>query len=232
MKTFDVYTLSDITPVKAKGCYLWDEMNNKYLDMYGGHAVISVGHSHPYYIKKLSNQLESIGFYSNSVHNSTQNQLAENLGRISGYQDYHLFLCNSGAEANENALKIASFHNKKKKIISFSNAFHGRTSMAVAATDNKKIIAPINETDNIIFLPLNDEQALEQTFKEQDISSVIIEAIQGVGGVIFPKQSFLKKSKHFVKKTMPFLLWTRYNLVMAEQESFLHTSSMKSNPRL
>lgn len=200
MKTFDVYTLSDITPVKAKGCYLWDEMNNKYLDMYGGHAVISVGHSHPYYIKKLSNQLESIGFYSNSVHNSTQNQLAENLGRISGYQDYHLFLCNSGAEANENALKIASFHNKKKKIISFSNAFHGRTSMAVAATDNKKIIAPINETDNIIFLPLNDEQALEQTFKEQDISSVIIEAIQGVGGVIFPKQSFLKKIETLCKE--------------------------------
>lgn len=200
MKLFEVYSLFDVTPVKAKGCYLWAENDKKYLDLYGGHAVISIGHSHPHYVQRISDQLQNIGFYSNSVQIDSQNQVAELLGKLSGYEDYRLFLCNSGAEANENALKLASFHNKKKKIISFSKAFHGRTSAAVAATDNKKIVAPINETDNIISLPFNDLQALEEAFEQHEISSVIIEGIQGVGGVKFPEESFLKKIETLCQK--------------------------------
>ena len=166
MKTFDVYPLLDVEPVKASGCWLWDKEGNKYLDLYGGHAVISIGHSHPHYIKKIKEQLEKIGFYSNSVRIPIQDELAKKLGESSGYNDYNLFLCNSGAEANENALKLASFHNGRKKIIAFSKAFHGRTSLAVAATDNKSIIAPVNETDNVIFLPFNDEAALENAMND------------------------------------------------------------------
>lgn len=193
MELFDVYSLFDLTPVRAKGCDIWDEKGKKYLDLYGGHAVISVGHSHPHYVKRISDQLHNIGFYSNSVHIAPQKKLAQKLGELSGYNDFQLFLCNSGAEANENALKLASFHNGKKKVVSFSQAFHGRTSAAVAATDNPKIVAPINETDNIIFLTLNDENALEKAFSENEISSVIIEGIQGVGGIQIPEPSFLKK---------------------------------------
>jgi acetylornithine aminotransferase len=195
MNLFDVYPLNDITIVKAKGSYVWDDKGEQYLDLYGGHAVISIGHTHPHWVKRIEEQLEKIAFYSNSIKIPLQQELAEKLGRISGKEDYQLFLCNSGAEANENALKLASFHNARKKIIAFSKAFHGRTSLAVSATDNKNYIAPVNETDNVIFLPLNDEQALEDCFKEygEEISSVIIEGIQGVGGINVADDSFLKR---------------------------------------
>ncbi|MFD2892872.1 aspartate aminotransferase family protein [Flavobacterium chuncheonense] len=193
MKLFDVYPLFDLNFVKAKGCLLWNDKGEKYLDLYGGHAVISIGHSHPQYIKAISTQLENIGFYSNSVKIPIQEEVAELLGEISGYDNYNLFMCNSGAEANENALKLASFHTNKKKTICFTKAFHGRTAAAVAATDNKKIIAPLNETDNFIFLPFNDEKALEVTFQKNEIAAVIIEGIQGVGGVQIPNPNFLQK---------------------------------------
>jgi acetylornithine aminotransferase len=199
MKIFDVYPLFDVDPVKAIGCYLWDKNGNKYLDFYGGHAVISVGHSHPYYVKKIKEQLEKIGFYSNSVKNFLQQELAQKLGELSGYNDYNLFLCNSGAEANENAFKLASFYNGRKKIIAFSKAFHGRTSLAVAATDNKSIVAPVNETENVLFLPFNDEFALEKEMNDS-ICAVIIEGIQGVGGINVPTDSFLLKAKSLCEK--------------------------------
>lgn len=191
MNMFDVYPLYDVTIERAKGSWVWDDKGTKYLDMYGGHAVISIGHSNDHYVKMLSEQLEKIGFYSNSVHIPQQKELSEKLGRLSGKPDYQLFMCNSGAEANENALKLASFHNGKKKIIAFKGAFHGRTSLAVAATDNPSIVAPVNETDNIIFLPMNDVAALEAAFKENEISSVIVEGIQGVGGIVIAETEFL-----------------------------------------
>jgi len=195
MNLFDVYPINEITIVKAKGSYVWDEKGEQYLDLYGGHAVISIGHTHPHWVKRIEEQLEKIAFYSNSVRIPLQQQLADKLGKVSGKEDYQLFLCNSGAEANENALKLASFFNKRKKIIAFSRSFHGRTSLAVAATDNKNIVAPVNETENIIFLPFNDVQALEDCFAAQgnDISSVIVEGIQGVGGINVAADSFLKK---------------------------------------
>lgn len=195
MKLFDVYPLNDIEITKANGSIVWDDKGNEYLDLYGGHAVISIGHTHPHYVSRLTDQLNKVGFYSNSVKIPLQVQLAEKLGQISGKTDYQLFLCSSGAEANENALKLASFYNKRKKIIAFKGAFHGRTSLAVAATDNPKIVAPVNETDNVVFLPHNDEASLEQTFKDQgnEISSVIIEGIQGVGGIKVATDSFLQK---------------------------------------
>ncbi|SKB68741.1 aspartate aminotransferase family protein [Daejeonella lutea] len=195
MKLFDVYPLNDIEITKALGSNVWDEKGNQYLDLYGGHAVISIGHTHPHYVKRLTDQLSKVGFYSNSVKIPLQVQLAEKLGKLSGKVDYQLFLCSSGAEANENALKLASFYNNRKKIIAFKGAFHGRTSLAVAATDNPKIVAPVNETDNVIFLPHNDEATLEQAFKDHgnEISSVIIEGIQGVGGIKVATESFLQK---------------------------------------
>ncbi len=194
MNLFDVYPLFDITPVKGQGAYVWDENGKRYLDLYGGHAVISIGHSHPHYVKRIARQLYDIGFYSNSVQMPLQQELATKLGELSGYNDYSLFLCNSGAEANENALKLASFHTGRKKVIAFKGAFHGRTSAAVAATDDPKIQAPINETDNIIFLPLNDLNAFAKALQEhgQDLAAVIIEGIQGVGGVKMPEPAFLK----------------------------------------
>lgn len=195
MNLFDVYPLNDVTIVKAKGSYVWDDKGEQYLDLYGGHAVISIGHTHPHWVKRIEEQLEKIAFYSNSIRIPVQNELAQKLGKVSGKNDYQLFLCNSGAEANENALKLASFYNGRKKTIAFSKSFHGRTSLAVAATDNKNLIAPINETDNVIFLPFNDEDALEACFEKQgkEISSVIIEGIQGVGGIVMADESFLKK---------------------------------------
>ena len=195
MTLFDVYPLNDITITKAQGSYVWDENGVQYLDFYGGHAVISIGHTHPHWVKRIEEQLQKIAFYSNSVINPVQQQLAEKLGQVSGKETYQLFLCNSGAEANENAMKLASFHNGRKKVIAFGKAFHGRTSLAVAATDNKNIVAPVNETGNIIFLPFNDEEALEKCFKEEgkNISSVIVEAIQGVGGIRLAEESFLQK---------------------------------------
>ena len=194
MKLFDVYPLNNITITKASGSYVWDDNQVKYLDMYGGHAVISIGHTHPHWVKSIEEQLHEIAFYSNSVIIPIQQQLADTLGRVSGKDIYQLFLCNSGAEANENALKLASFHNGKKKIVAFSKSFHGRTSLAVAATDNKNIVAPVNETDNIIFLPFNDENALQQSFEQygNEITAVIIEGIQGVGGINVANNSFLQ----------------------------------------
>ena len=195
MNLFDVYPINDISIVKAKGSYVWDDKGEQYLDLYGGHAVISIGHTHPHWVQRIENQLHKIAFYSNSIRIPLQSELAEKLGKISGKEEFQLFLCNSGAEANENALKLASFHNGRKKIIAFSKAFHGRTSLAVSATDNKNYIAPVNETDNVIFLPLNDEDTLEECFKQngKKISSVIIEGIQGVGGINIADDNFLKK---------------------------------------
>jgi acetylornithine/N-succinyldiaminopimelate aminotransferase len=195
MTLFDVYPINDITIVKAKGSYVWDDKGDQYLDLYGGHAVISIGHLHPHWVQRIEEQLQKIAFYSNSVKIPLQLQLAEKLGKISGKEDYQLFLCNSGAEANENALKLASFHNGRKKVISFSKAFHGRTSLAVSVTDNKNYVAPVNESDNVIFLPFNDEQALEDYFVQngKEISSVIVEGIQGVGGINVAEEDFLRK---------------------------------------
>ncbi|MES2780649.1 MAG: aminotransferase class III-fold pyridoxal phosphate-dependent enzyme [Bacteroidota bacterium] len=200
MKTFDVYPLFDIEPVRAEGSNLWDKNGIQYLDLYGGHAVISIGHSHPHYVKMLSQQLNQIAFYSNSVKIPLQDELAEKIGTLSGYNNYQLFLCNSGAEANENALKLASFHNKRKKVIAFHQSFHGRTSLAVAATDDSKIVAPINETSHITFLPLNDEDALKQHLTN-DVCAVIVEGIQGVGGVHTAGASFLKTLREFCDQT-------------------------------
>ncbi len=191
MKLFDVYPLFNITPSNAKGSWLWDENGKKYLDLYGGHAVISIGHSHPHYIKSLTDQINKISFYSNSVQNPTQVKLADALGQISGYPDYQLFLCNSGAEANENALKLASFITGRKKIIAFKKSFHGRTSGAVAATDNPKIIAPFNAGHDIVFVQMNDQAALNEVI-DNSIAAVIIEGIQGVGGIQVPDDSFLQ----------------------------------------
>ncbi len=206
MKLFDVYPLFDITPVKASGCNVWDSEGNKYLDLYGGHAVISIGHSHPHYVEKISTQLSQIGFYSNSVQNPLQTELAEKLGKISGCPNYQLFLCNSGAEANENAIKLASFITGKKKFISYKKGFHGRTSAAVALTDNPKIIAPVNETDNAIILPFNDIQATENALKKGDIAAIIIEGIQGIGGINIPEKSFLSELKSLTKKYEALLI--------------------------
>ncbi|TDO19947.1 aspartate aminotransferase family protein [Pedobacter duraquae] len=194
MNLFEVYPLNDIEIVKALGSTVWDAKGQEYLDLYGGHAVISIGHTHPHYVKRLTDQLNKVGFYSNSVKIALQVELAEKLGKVSGKEDYQLFLCNSGAEANENALKLASFYNNRKKVIAFKGAFHGRTSLAVSATDNPKIIAPVNQTDNVIFLPHNDVEALEKAFADfgEEISSVIIEGIQGVGGIREASVDFLK----------------------------------------
>jgi acetylornithine aminotransferase len=194
MKMFDVYPINDINIIKASGSYVWDDKGNEYLDMYGGHAVISIGHTHPYWVRRIEKQLEQIAFYSNSIKIPLQQQLADKLGEVSGKKDYQLFLCNSGAEANENALKLASFYNGRRKIISFSKAFHGRTSLAVAITDNTSIVAPVNETENVIFLPFNDEEALQNYFdkKGDEVCAVIIEGIQGVGGINVATESFLQ----------------------------------------
>jgi acetylornithine/N-succinyldiaminopimelate aminotransferase len=194
MELFDVYPVNDITIEKANGSYLWDDKGTQYLDMYGGHAVISIGHSHPHYIKRIEKQLHKIGFYSNSIRIPVQKELASLLGEMSGKDDHQLFLVNSGAEANENALKLASFHTGRNKIIAFTKGFHGRTSLAVAATDNPSIVAEVNKTDNIVFLPFNDAEALQAFFAQhgRSIAGVIIEAIQGVGGIIVADESFLK----------------------------------------
>ena len=183
MKLFDVYPLFDVNIVKGKGCKVWDENGQEYLDLYGGHAVISIGHSHPHYIEKVTEQLQKIGFYSNSVINKLQQQLAERLGKICGYDDYQLFLINSGAEANENALKLASFTNGRTRVLSCEKAFHGRTSLAVEVTNNPKIIAPINANNHVTYLPMNDLPAWEAELAKGDVCAVILECIQGVGGI-------------------------------------------------
>ena len=192
MKLFDVYPLFDINIVRGKGCHVWDEQGTEYLDLYGGHAVISIGHTHPHYVEMISKQVATLGFYSNSVINKLQQQLAERLGKACGYDDYQLFLINSGAEANENALKLASFHNGRTRLVSFSKAFHGRTSLAVEVTDNPKIIAPVNACNHVTYLPLNDTEAMRAELRKGDVCAVIIEGIQGVGGIKLPADSFMQ----------------------------------------
>ena len=190
MKLFDVYPLFDVNIVKGKGCKVWDDKGQEYLDLYGGHAVISIGHAHPHYISKVNEQLGKLGFYSNSVVNKLQVELAERLGRISGYDDYQLFLINSGAEANENALKLASFTNGRTRVLSAAKAFHGRTSLAVEVTNNPKIIAPINANGHVTYLPLNDLPAWEKELAKGDVCAVILECIQGVGGIQLATEEF------------------------------------------
>jgi acetylornithine/N-succinyldiaminopimelate aminotransferase len=206
MKLFDVYPLFDINIVKGKGCQVWDENGTEYLDLYGGHAVISIGHSHPHYVEMISEQVSKLGFYSNSVINKLQQQVAARLGVISGYDDYSLFLINTGAEANENALKLASFHNGRTRVISFSKSFHGRTSLAVEATDNPKIIAPINANGHTTYLPLNDIEAVKVELSKGDVCAVIIEGIQGVGGIKLPTDDFFKELREVCTATKTVLI--------------------------
>lgn len=200
MKLFDVYPLFNINLTRGKGCYVYDDKNTRYLDFYGGHAVISIGHAHDYYVQKLQEQLHQLSFYSNSVHIEIQQQLANKLGKLSGCEDYQLFLCNSGAEAVENALKVASFHNNRKKVIAFHGAFHGRTSGAVAITDNPKIKPPINDDSHVIFLDFNDEKSLNKAFIDNEICAVIIEPIQGVNGIYEPNTEFLQLIQQLCKE--------------------------------
>ena len=206
MKLFDVYPLFDINVVRGKGCHVYDDKGNEYLDLYGGHAVISVGHTHPYYEEKLTKQLNQLSFYSNSVINTLQIELADKLGRASGYDDYSLFLINSGAEANENALKLASFHTGKKKVVSFAHSFHGRTSAAVNITDNPKIIAPINHTFEVVYLALNDIDAVRRELSAGDVCAVVIEGIQGVGGIQLPDDEFLRRLRDICTETGTVLI--------------------------
>jgi acetylornithine aminotransferase len=206
MKLFDVYPLFDVNIVKGQGCKVWDDKGQEYLDLYGGHAVISIGHSHPHYIEKVTEQLQKIGFYSNSVVNKLQVELAERLGKISGYDDYQFFLINSGAEANENALKLASFANGRKRVLSCQKAFHGRTSLAVEVTNNPKIIAPINDNGHVTYLPLNDLPAWEAELQKGDVCAVILECIQGVGGIQLATAEFAQGLQAACKKYGTFLI--------------------------
>lgn len=206
MKLFDVYSLYDIEPVKGSGSYVYTADGTEYLDLYGGHAVISIGHAHPVYVKAISDQVGKLGFYSNSVQNSLQQKLAEKLGKLSGYSDYSLFLCNSGAEANENAMKLASFATGRSKILAFEKAFHGRTSGAVAATDNPAIQAPFNRTENVEFVPLNDFEAVRTKLATGEFAAVMIEGIQGVSGIHIPDDNFLKKLRAICSETGTLLI--------------------------
>lgn len=206
MKLFDVYSLLDMEPVKAQGAYLWDKAGQEYLDFYGGHAVISIGHTHPHYVEKISEQLSKIGFYSNAVVNSLQVELAEKLGALSGYDDYSLFLCNSGAEANENALKLASFTTGRERVLAMKAAFHGRTSLAVTVTDNPAIQAPVNKSDKISFVELNDVEALREELQKGEYAAVIIEPIQGVGGIQVASDEFLMAAREACDATGTMLI--------------------------
>ena len=206
MNLFNVYPLFDIEIAKGIGCRTYDNQGIEYLDLYGGHAVISIGHSHPFYVQKMTQQLEKLVFYSNSVQNKLQVKLAEKLGKLSGYEDYSLFLVNSGAEANENALKLASFHNGRTKVIAFDKSFHGRTSAAVRVTDNKKIVAPINEGFEVDFIELNDIDSVRKSLKNNDVCAVIIEGIQGIGGIRIPEPEFLQQLSEVCKETGTVLI--------------------------
>lgn len=206
MTLFPVYPLFDINIVKGKGCHVWDDKGQEYLDLYGGHAVISIGHCHPHYVEMLTKQLNTLGFYSNSVINTLQSQLAERLGQVCGYPDYQLFLINSGAEANENALKLASFHTGRKRVLAAGKAFHGRTSLAVEATDNPKIVAPVNSNGHVTFLPLNDLAAFEAELDKGDVAAVIVECIQGVGGIRMATAEFMQGLRKACDKTGTVLI--------------------------
>ena len=206
MTLFDVYPLFDVNIVKGKGCHVWDANGKEYLDLYGGHAVISIGHAHPHYVEAVSNQVAKLGFYSNSVINTLQKDLAEKLGAMCGYDDYQLFLINSGAEANENALKLASFYNGRTRVISFAKAFHGRTSLAVEVTNNPKIIAPINDNGHVTYLPLNDTETVKAELSKGDVCAVIIEGIQGVGGIQVPNAEFMKELRRACDETNTVLI--------------------------
>ena len=206
MNLFDVYPLFQVNIVKGKACKVWDDKGQEYLDLYGGHAVISIGHAHEHYVEKISQQVAQLGFYSNSVINSIQQELAARLGKACGYEDYSLFLANSGAEANENALKLASFHNGRKKVVAFKKAFHGRTSAAVRITDNPKIVAPVNEGLEVEFLPLNDIEAVKKSLAAQDVCAVIIEGIMGVGGIQLPDDAFLRELREVCTATGTVLI--------------------------
>lgn len=226
MKTFDVYSLYDIEPVKGKGSWVYDADGQAYLDLYGGHAVISIGHAHPHYVNAIAEQVSKLGFYSNSVQNSLQDKLAKLLGEVSGYGDYALFMCNSGAEANENAAKLASFVTGKKRIIAFNKSFHGRTSGAVALTDNPKIVSPFNTTENVTFIPLNDIEAAEKELTKGDVAAVIIEGIQGVAGIYEPTDDFLNDLERLTHKHGAMLIldevqsgYGRTGLFFAHQRS-------------
>ena len=206
MNLFDVYPLFDINIVKGKGCHVWDDKGTEYLDLYGGHAVISIGHAHPHYVEMISKQVATLGFYSNSVINKLQQQVAERLGKVCGYDDYSLFLINSGAEANENALKLASFYNGRTRVVSFSKAFHGRTSWAVEVTNNPKIIAPINDCGHATYLPLNDIESMKSELAKGDVCAVIIEGIQGVGGIQLPTDEFMQALRETCTKHNTILI--------------------------
>jgi acetylornithine/N-succinyldiaminopimelate aminotransferase len=206
MNLFDVYPLMNVTPVKALGCKVWDNNGTEYLDLYGGHAVISIGHSHPHYIKRMTEQLSLIGFYSNSVQNPMQQELAQKLGQLSGFNDYSLFLSNSGAEANENALKLASFHTGKSRVIAFQKAFHGRTSAAVAVTDNPKIQASVNKGLAVTFLKLNDSEAVRKELEKGDVCAVIVEGIQGIAGIRIAEDDFLRSLDKMCRETGAVLI--------------------------
>ena len=206
MKLFDLYSLLDMEPVKAQGAYLWDKAGQEYLDFYGGHAVISIGHTHPHYVEKISEQLSKIGFYSNAVINSLQVELAEKLGALSGYDDYSLFLCNSGAEANENALKLASFTTGRERVLAMRSAFHGRTSLAVTVTDNPNIQAPVNKTDKVSFIPFNDADALRKELSSGEYAAVIVEPIQGVGGIQVATDEFMLAAREACDATGTMLI--------------------------
>ncbi len=206
MNLFDVYPLWDIEPVKGKGCQIWDKEGNEYLDLYGGHAVISIGHSHPTYVQTIQEQVSKLGFYSNSVQNSLQKEFAKQLGEICGYPDYALFLCNSGAEANENALKLASFHTGRKKVLALNKAFHGRTSGAVEATENPRIQARFNCNNNVVFVPINDIEAAKKELETKEYAAIIIEGIQGVAGIFTPNQSYLESVRELCNNTGTVLI--------------------------
>ena len=206
MNLFDVYPLFDINIVKGKGCHVWDENGTEYLDLYGGHAVISIGHAHPHYVEMISKQVATLGFYSNSVINKLQEQVAERLGKVCGYDDYSLFLINSGAEANENALKLASFYNGRTRVVSFNKAFHGRTSLAVEVTNNPKIIAPINANGHVTYLPLNDLDAFKAELAKGDVCAVIVECIQGVGGIRLATAEFMQGVRQACDETDTVLI--------------------------
>lgn len=232
MELFDVYPLMPVTPVKAEGCYVWDDKGTRFLDLYGGHAVISIGHSHPHYIRRITEQVQGIGFYSNSVQNPLQQELARKLGQVCGLEDYRLFLCNSGAEANENAIKLASFHTGKSRVLAFKKAFHGRTSAAVAMTDNPKIQAGVNKGMQVSFLPLNDLAAVETELAKGDVCALIIEGIQGIAGVFEPEVGFLQGLQTACQKAEAVLILDEIQSGYGRSGSFFAFESAGIRPDL